>query len=78
MLVNVKMLIIISMSFLISACSGKLIYVPTACNIKSIDRSVIDYSDKGDILDASKRCSRNYTAVKEENELLRATIEVCR
>lgn len=72
------MLLFFSMALNISGCSQKVVFVPTACDIKSVDRSVIDTKHNLDILSASKQCAHNYTAVKEENELLRAVIDACR
>ena len=74
----VQMLLLFSTALIISGCSGKVIYVPTPCNIKSVDRAVIDTKHNADILSASKQCARNYTSAKEENDLLRAVIDACR
>lgn len=74
----VVMLLLFSTVSIISGCSGKVIYVPTPCAIKSVDKAVIDTKHNNDILSASKQCARNYTAVKEENDLLRAVIDACR
>jgi hypothetical protein len=62
----------------ISGCSTKLVFVPSGCNIKEVDHAVIDYSRKDTLVGESKQCVKNYTAVKEENEILRKVINACR
>lgn len=78
MQVTVKTLVLICTALIINGCSSKIIMVPTGCNIQEVDKAVIDYKDKSTLLDEAKRCTRNYTAVKEENEILRKTIDACR
>lgn len=78
MSVIVKTLLILCTALIISGCSGKIIYVPTSCNIGEVDRAVVDYKVKPTMLEEAKRCAKNYTAIKEENEILRKTIDACR
>lgn len=77
---SVLMLLTFSMILITSTgCAGKkVIFVPSGCNIQSVDKAIIDTKQNTDILEASKQCAKNYTKVKEENELLRAVIETCR
>lgn len=72
------MLLTFSMILIISGCSSKVIFVPSGCNIQSVDKAIIDTKQNSDILEASKQCAKNYTKVKEENEILRTTIDACR
>lgn len=75
---TVMLLIVCLLPFLISGCSTKVIFVPTSCNIGEVDHASVDYKAKPTLLEEAKRCARNYTAVKEENEILRKTIDACR
>lgn len=52
-------------------------YVPSGCNINSVDDPVIDTNDRNTTLGESKRCFKNYLFYKEAFEKQKKVIEVC-
>jgi len=67
--------VVLTISF--TACSSKLIMVPTACEIPKVDEPMIDTVDKNTTLGEAKRCAKNYFQIKESYEKLKKVIEVC-
>lgn len=74
----VTTLISISAVLITSGCSGKIVYLPSGCNIQSVDDPILDLVDRNTTLGEAKRCSKNYTLYKEAFEKQRKTIEACR
>jgi hypothetical protein len=74
---TVKTLIVICVSLIISGCSHKLIYVPTECVIPDYSEVSLDTADRNTTLGEAKRCTINYSRVKEANEKMAKAIKLC-
>lgn len=74
----VKMLVSFFIVLTISGCSHKLIYVPTKCNITTVEYPMVDLVNSNTMLGESKRCFKNYIMYKEAFEKQNKMIEVCK
>ena len=73
-----KYIILLFITVFFSACSShKLIYVPTKCNITTVEYPMVDLINSNTTLGESKRCFKNYIMYKEAFEKQNKMIEVC-
>jgi len=77
MRVIVRTLWIFSLVLIISGCSHKVMWVPTQCVIPDYSEVSLDTNDRNTTLGEAKRCTINYSRVKEANEKMAKAIKLC-